>query len=204
MKILLIDNYDSFTYNLYQLAGELLENRGKPFVLDVVRNDAITAKTIRDKGYDRIIISPGPGDPADESYFGICRQVLLQIGQTTPVLGICLGMQGLAHCYGGKVTKAPIPMHGKTSQICHNSSGVFAGLPDNLEVMRYHSLIVDKRSLPASLAITAETTDNNKEIMGLKHKKYPIEGVQFHPESFATEYGARLLENFLSNPLTQK
>lgn len=198
MRVLIIDNYDSFTYSLYQYVGELLEDVGQPFVLDVKRNDKISPAQIKNAGYHRIIISPGPGDPAEKKYFGVCVEVLLKTGRTTPTLGVCLGMQGLAQCYGGRVVKAPLPMHGKTSLVRHIAKGLFYGIPQGIEVMRYHSLIVDKRHLPKVLEITAATTgENGGEIMGLKHKKYPISGIQFHPESFATEYGKRLLANFL-------
>ena len=197
MKILIIDNYDSFTYNLYQLVGEILDTGGKPFVLDVARNDGITLSVIRKRGYERIIISPGPGDPIDPAYFGVCVEVLKQIGKYTPVLGVCLGMQGMAHYFGGKVVRAQKPMHGKTSMIKHDGRGVFLGLPQNIEVMRYHSLIADRKTLPKTLTITATAMDTN-EIMGLRHNMYPIEGIQFHPESFATEGGKLILANFIS------
>jgi anthranilate synthase component 2 len=196
MKVLIIDNYDSFTFNLYQYIGEILTKRQKPFVIDVVRNDEITASEIEKREYDRIIISPGPGDPADAKYFGVCSEVITKLGKKTPVFGVCLGMQGIAHCFGGKVIRAKLPMHGKTSTISHDGKGVFEGLPQDLEVMRYHSLIAEKDSLPDSLKITATANDTG-EIMGLRHKEYPIEGIQFHPESFATEAGKRMLENFL-------
>lgn len=219
MKVLILDNYDSFTFNLYQYIGELLEEREEAFVVDVFRNDAITLSEIEEKKYDRIVISPGPGDPSDKAYFGVCADVLLQLGSKIPVLGVCLGMQGMAHYFGGKVVKAKLPMHGKTSSITHDGKGVFLGLPQNLEVMRYHSLVADKKSLPDCLEVTAVVrshpgaraigspedsispsgfqNDKGKEIMGLRHKKYPIEGIQFHPESFATEGGKIILTNFL-------
>ena len=196
VKVLIIDNYDSFTFNLYQYVGEILTAHGKPFVLDVVRNDEITLNEIKKRGYDRIVISPGPGDPADKLYFGVCADVLTELGKTTPILGVCLGMQGMAHYFGGKVVRAQKPMHGKTSIIEHDGKGVFEGLPQDLEVMRYHSLIVEKETLPKCLKITATSRDT-KEIMGLRHTEYPIEGIQFHPESFATEGGKQLLANFI-------
>lgn len=194
MKVLIIDNYDSFTYNLYQYVGALLEAKKGQFDLDVFRNNKITLHQIRQKGYDKIIISPGPGDPSDKAYFGVCSDVLTSLGKKTPVLGVCLGMQGVAYYFGGRVIKARVPMHGKTSIIKHDGKGIFKGLPQDLEVMRYHSLIAEKKSLPKDLKITAEA---NGEIMGLRHKKYPIEGIQFHPESFATEGGKKILTNFL-------
>ncbi len=196
MKILLLDNYDSFTYNLYQYVGEILTADGHPFTLDVIRNDAITLKEIKKRKYDRIIISPGPGDPADKAYFGVCADVLTEVGKTTPVLGVCLGLQGMAHYFGGRVIRAELPMHGKTSRITHDGKGVFAGLPQSLEVMRYHSLIVDAASLPECLEVSA-TSEDSKEIMGLRHTQHPIEGIQFHPESFATQGGKEILKNFL-------
>lgn len=197
MRVLIVDNYDSFTFNLYQYVGELLQRKIGAFVLDVFRNDEITLEEIKKKTYDRIIISPGPGDPSDTAYFGVCADVLTRLGKTTPVLGVCLGMQGMAHYFGGKVVKARVPMHGKTSTIKHDAKGVFVGLPQDLEVMRYHSLIADRKTLPAVLKITAEVQDRTGEIMGLRHKIYPIEGIQFHPESFATEAGKQMLANFL-------
>ena len=196
MKVLLIDNYDSFTFNLYQVVGEILMKTQSKFTIDVFRNDEVTLSEIARKKYDRIIISPGPGDPADKHYFGVCAEVITQLGKTTPVFGVCLGMQGIAHYFGGKVVRANVPMHGKTSEIMHDEKGVFTGLPQGLEVMRYHSLIADKKSLPKELVITA-TAGENGEIMGIRHRHFPIEGIQFHPESFATEAGKRMLENFI-------
>lgn len=194
MKILIIDNYDSFTFNLYQYAGEILKDKGEDFAIDVVRNDQITLDEIKKRKYDRVIISPGPGDPSDKAYFGVCGEVIFKLGKEIPVLGVCLGMQGMAYYFGGRVVRAKLPMHGKTSIIKHDKKGVFKGLPQGLEVMRYHSLIAEKKTLPKSLEITAQA---DGEIMGLRHKKYPLEGVQFHPESFATEGGKKMLENFL-------
>ncbi len=196
MKILIIDNYDSFTFNIYQYVGEIFMSMGEKCVLDVFRNDQITISEIKKKQYDKIIISPGPGDPSDRAYFGVCAQVLTQLGKEVPVLGVCLGMQGMAHYFGGNVVRAHKPMHGKTSIITHDELGVFDGLPQSIEVMRYHSLIAEKKTIPDCLKITAESIDTG-EIMGLRHKKYPIEGIQFHPESFVTEGGMRMLKNFL-------
>ncbi len=196
MKVLLIDNYDSFTFNLYQVVGEILMKTQSKFTIDVFRNDEMTLSEIAQNKYDRIIISPGPGDPADKHYFGVCAEVITQLGKRTPVFGVCLGMQGIAHYFGGKVVRANVPMHGKTSEIMHDEKGVFAGLPQGLEVMRYHSLIADKKALPKELVITA-TAGENGDIMGIRHRHFPIEGIQFHPESFATEAGKRMLENFI-------
>jgi len=200
MKILIIDNYDSFTYNLYQYAGEILENLHMNYSLDVIRNNDLTTEEIQNKKYSKIIISPGPGTPSDKNYFGVCAEVITTIGKTTPLLGVCLGMQGIAHCFGGKIIKARVPMHGKTSLIKNDQKGIFYDLPSELEVMRYHSLIADPRSLPDSLVITAQTieADGSFEIMGIRHKNFPIEGIQFHPESFATEGGKKMIENFIA------
>ncbi len=196
MKVLIIDNYDSFTYNLYQYVGELLTDYEKDFILDVVRNDELSFAEIKKRKYDRIIISPGSGDASDPKYFGVCARVITELGQTIPVLGVCLGMQGIAHYFGGKVVRAKKPMHGKTSFIEHDNLGIFKNIPQDLEVMRYHSLIVEKESLPDCLEIIA-TSKDTKEIMGLRHIEYPIVGIQFHPESFATEAGKLMLKNFL-------
>lgn len=197
MKILIIDNYDSFTFNLYQYIGEILKFKNEKFDIIVKRNNEISAQEIKDCLFDRIIISPGPGSPDDPAYFGVSAEVLTDIGRKIPVLGVCLGMQGLAHYFGGRVIKAKKPMHGKTSVINHDLKGVFLDLPQGIEVMRYHSLAADLESLPECLEITARSQDDN-EIMGLRHKEYPIEGVQFHPESFATEGGKKILENYLN------
>lgn len=197
MKVLIIDNYDSFTFNLYQYIGEILTAQNKKFTLDVFKNDEITLRDITKSNYDKIIISPGPGDPSDPAYFGVCKDVIEKLGRHTPILGVCLGMQGMGYIFGGKVIKAKEPMHGKVSVITHHGKGLFKNIPQDVEVMRYHSLVVEKKSLPACLEITAMTKDIKKEIMGLRHRVYPIEGVQFHPESFATEGGKLLLTNFL-------
>lgn len=201
MKVLIIDNYDSFTYNLYQYVGEILEDTNSLFQLDVFRNDAITIEQVQKTHYDKIIISPGPGEPADPQYFGVCSQVILEIGKDTPILGVCLGMQGIAHCYGGNIIRAKLPKHGKTDTIVHDEKGIFKGLPQNLSVMRYHSLIADPKTIPACLEVSAKVIwdEDYFEIMGLRHKEYSIEGIQFHPESFATEGGFKILENFIFN-----
>lgn len=198
MKILLVDNYDSFTYNLYQYIGEVLEESGLEFKVDVVRNDEKTYEELNTASYDRIVISPGPGNPSDPKYFGVCAKILLNPAPTQKILGVCLGMQGMAHVFGGRVVRAALPMHGKTSPIEHDGKGVFAGLPQGIEVMRYHSLIAEEKSLPDTLIITARTQgDQARDIMGLRHKTLPVEGIQFHPESFATEGGKVMLKNFL-------
>ena len=196
VKILIIDNYDSFTYNLYQYVGEILESLNKKFELTVKRNDEITIEEINDIKFDKIIISPGPGNPDDSKYFGVCYDVITKL-KTTPILGVCLGLQGIVYCFGGKIIQSKLPMHGKTSLVTHNEKGLFENIPQNIEVMRYHSLIADPSSIPDCLEVTATVKDNN-EIMGVRHKDYPIAGVQFHPESFATEGGKEILENFIN------
>ncbi len=184
--LLVIDNYDSFTYNLVQYFGELGAN---PVVK---RNDAITPEEVEKLRPERIVISPGPGTPADA---GISLEIIRRTGKTTPILGVCLGHQCIAEVYGGKVIRADRLMHGKTSPIRHEGSGVFAGLPNPFEATRYHSLIVEKRSVPACLRITADTAEG--EIMGLQHREFPVHGVQFHPESILSREGKDLLRNFL-------
>ena len=205
MKVLIIDNYDSFTFNLFQYTGEILEENEPSgsqggFTLDVIRNDECTLEEIKSRRYERIIVSPGPGHPADPAYFGVCANVITELGREIPLLGVCLGMQGIAHLFGGRIERADVPMHGKTSPVQHNGRDVFRNLPDPIEIMRYHSLIVSETDFPADLEITARTltTDGTQgEIMGLAHRSLPIQGIQFHPESFATEGGKRMLENFL-------
>jgi anthranilate synthase/aminodeoxychorismate synthase-like glutamine amidotransferase len=211
MRVLIIDNYDSFTYNLYQYVGEILlsELGYSHFEVLVKRNNEIDLDQIRALNPDRIIISPGPGSPDDRQYFGVCGETITQLGQTIPLLGVCLGMQGIAHCFGGKVVRASVPMHGKTSLIRHDGKGVYQNIPQNLEIMRYHSLMVEAQSLPDCLEITSviagQESDGSfiqaalggSEIMGIRHKQFPIEGIQYHPESFATEGGKALLGNFL-------
>ncbi|OGG19853.1 aminodeoxychorismate/anthranilate synthase component II [Candidatus Gottesmanbacteria bacterium RIFCSPHIGHO2_02_FULL_40_13] len=191
MKVLIIDNYDSFTYNLYQLIGEL---GGSPVV---VRNDAITLRKIKNTGFSHIVISPGPGDPSDDHYFGICREAILRFGYRIPTLGICLGHQGIIQAYGGKIIRAPLIKHGKTSVIKHNQKGLFENVKNPLVGMRYHSLIGHKELLPNCLEITAYSSDD-QEIMAVKHHEFPVFGMQFHPESIGTENGREILKNFLS------
>lgn len=212
MKVLIIDNYDSFTFNLYQYVGEILQTLNDSESADVIvkRNDEISLADVQAMNPDRIIISPGPGSPDDPAYFGVCSEVIKTLGKTTPLLGVCLGMQGIAHVFGGKVIRAGVPMHGKTSPIRHDDKGVYQGLPQGVEIMRYHSLMVQADNLPDCLTVTSvvandkhddanleELVKQGEEIMGLRHKDYPIQGVQFHPESFATEGAKRLLSNFL-------
>jgi anthranilate synthase/aminodeoxychorismate synthase-like glutamine amidotransferase len=184
--MLIIDNYDSFTYNLVQYFGEL----GADLV--VKRNDQVTLNEVAEMHPDRICISPGPGTPLDA---GISNDLILKFGPTTPILGVCLGHQCIGHVFGGEVVRADRIMHGKTSPIMHEGDGVFRSLPNPFEATRYHSLIVRREGLPPELEITAETAQ--REIMGLRHRRYPIQGVQFHPESIMTEVGKQLLLNFL-------
>jgi len=184
--ILIIDNYDSFTYNLVQYLGELGAK------LEVYRNDKITMGRIKKLKPEKIVISPGPGEPRNA---GISEEVIAVFGKTTPILGVCLGHQAVGEAFGGRIVGARSLMHGKTSKIYHDGKGIFKGIRNPFEATRYHSLIVERKSFPKALRITAETKE--KEIMGLVHKKYPIYGVQFHPESILTLEGKKLLKNFL-------
>lgn len=189
MRVLVIDNYDSFTYNLVQYVGEL---RAEPMVF---RNDELDIEEIGRLKPDRIVISPGPGNPQNERDFGICARVLKEVSPHVPTLGVCLGHQGIAVVYGGKVLPAQTIRHGKTSPIYHDGRGIFRQIPTGFRAARYHSLAVGHRSLPACLLVSAVSEDG--EVMGIRHKRFPIEGVQFHPESILTEYGHKLLANFL-------
>ncbi len=184
--ILVIDNYDSFTYNLVQLLGEMGAD------LHVIRNDQITLDEIAALAPERILISPGPGDPDDG---GVSLDVIHRFGESTPILGVCLGHQCIGQAYGGIVLRADRLMHGKTSPIYHKGDALFTGVPSPFEATRYHSLIVEESSLPSSLTVTAFTDDG--EIMAMRHKQHPVFGVQFHPESILTTYGSRILRNFL-------
>ncbi len=193
--IAVIDNYDSFTYNLVQFLGEIVQeppfNSGD-YEIRVWRNDAIDVETLADLHPSHIIISPGPGSPDKDS--GISNDVIRILGETTPILGVCLGQQCMGHVFGGNVIRAPRLMHGKVSPIQHNGTGIFAGLPSPFTATRYHSLIVEE-PLPAELEATAYTPEG--ELMGVRHRTRPIFGVQFHPESILTEHGHDLLRNFL-------
>jgi len=191
--LLVIDNYDSFTFNLVQYFGELAPHHPLAADLRVHRNDDLSLEQIRALQPDAILLSPGPGDP-DQS--GVCLEVLEQLSPTVPTLGVCLGHQALAQVYGGTVVRAHEQMHGKTSPVLHGGEGVFSGLPQPLTATRYHSLIADRDSLPDCLEITAWLDDGT--IMGLRHRQYRhLQGVQFHPESVLTESGHQLLANFL-------
>jgi len=184
--ILLLDNYDSFTYNLAQYLGEL------GCTLEVHRNDRISVEQIAQRKPERIVISPGPCTPQEA---GICVELIEELASEFPILGVCLGHQAIGAAFGGKVVRAPKLFHGKTSEIEHDGKGIFRSLPNPFTATRYHSLIVERKSLPRELEVTAETRDGI--IMGLRHRKYKVEGVQFHPESVLTESGKQLLKNFL-------
>ena len=189
--LLMIDNYDSFTFNLVQYLQVLGAE------VQVVRNDAMTVDEIEKLAPQRIVISPGPCTPNEA---GVSLEVIERLGPTTPILGVCLGHQSIGQAYGGKVVRAGRIMHGKTSPIRHQGQGVFAGLPDGYEATRYHSLVVERASLPQALEVTAWTENEDgsfEEIMGLRHREHPVEGVQFHPESILTGHGHALLKNFL-------
>lgn len=190
--LLMIDNYDSFTWNLVQYLQALGAE------VEVVRNDALTVAQIERMAPERIVVSPGPCTPNEA---GVSVEVIERLGARIPILGVCLGHQGIGQAYGGRVVRAGRIMHGKTSRIRHRGQGVFAGLPDGYEATRYHSLVVDQATLPACLDVTAWTEHDDgsvEEIMGLRHREHPVQGVQFHPESILTEHGHALLRNFLS------
>jgi anthranilate synthase/aminodeoxychorismate synthase-like glutamine amidotransferase len=186
-RVLVVDNYDSFVYNLVQYLGEL------GAVPLVYRHDALSLAEVRELAPDAVLVSPGPGRPEDA---GVSNELIRELGAELPVLGVCLGHQCIGQVFGGRVVRAPQVMHGKTSWISHDGQGVFAGLPEPFEATRYHSLVVDRASVPDCLEITAETDDG--VIMGLRHRELPVEGVQFHPESILTTGGHKLLENFLA------
>jgi anthranilate synthase component 2 len=186
--ILVIDNYDSFTYNLVQYLGEL----GADVV--VRRNDAISVDEIGELAPSAIVLSPGPCTPKEA---GITVETIRRWGSSIPILGVCLGHQAIGEAYGGEVVRAERVMHGKTSQVCHDGTGIFAGLPSPMEVMRYHSLIVERGSIPESLEITAVSQNDPSEVHAVRHREHPVYGVQFHPESVMTPHGKALLNNFL-------
>ena len=191
MKILIIDNYDSFVYNIAQLLGKL---KTRP---TVIRNDKIKIKDIQEMNPDAIIISPGPGNPADRKYFGICTDIITDLGPTIPILGICLGHQGIVNAFGGKIINAKLVRHGKTSTIKHKSHMLFESVDNPFKATRYHSLVADSNKIPSCLDVTAKALDDG-EIMAVRHRKYLIEGVQFHPESVLTAEGPKILSNFVS------
>jgi anthranilate synthase component 2 len=186
MKILLIDNYDSFTWNLVHLAGGLGAN------VEVVRNDAVSIAELAERRPDALILSPGPGDPNDA---GITLEAISALGATMPIFGVCLGMQAIGQAYGGTIVRAPQPMHGKASTIGHDGSGVFRGVNREISCIRYHSLVIRREDCPKELRISAET--DHGLIMAISHRKNPVHGVQFHPESVLSEGGAAIMKNFL-------
>lgn len=190
MRVLVVDNYDSFVYNLVQYVGE---QDAEPIVF---RNDKITLKKAKRLRPDRIVISPGPGTPEDTRYFGVCSKILQYISPEIPTLGVCLGHQGIISTFGGKIIRAKRVMHGKTSMVKHDGRGIFLGVVNPLEATRYHSLVGDRKMIPHCLKITAESIDDG-EVMGVQHKEHPIVGVQFHPESILTKSGKSLIKNFL-------
>jgi anthranilate synthase component 2 len=185
--LILIDNYDSFTYNLYQYLSELGES------VTVVRNDRATPAEILSLDPDKIIISPGPSTPLKA---GISNDVIKELGATIPILGVCLGHECIGYIYGGNICRAALIMHGKSSRIHHNNDGLFDGLPDPFYAIRYHSLVVNRVTLPDCLEVTAWTDDGT--VMGLRHREFPVQGIQFHPESFMTQGGKDILRNFLA------
>ncbi len=185
--LLLLDNYDSFTYNVYQLLAEL------GATIEVVRNDVETVSELAKRGYSGVVISPGPGEPKDA---GVTEDLIREMKGVVPILGVCLGHQAIGEVFGGKVVRAPKIVHGKTSPVRHDGKGIYKGLPQPFEVGRYHSLVVDRETLPDCLAVTAETEDGI--VMGVRHREYDVEGVQFHPESILTPEGKTLLKNFLA------
>jgi anthranilate synthase component 2 len=192
VKVLVIDNYDSFVYNLVQYIGE----QGAETV--VYRNDQTNLQELAKLKPDRIVISPGPGTPEDEKYFGVCTAILQTMSQTIPTLGVCLGHQGIINAFGGKIIHAKKLMHGKTCTIKHDEKGIFSGVRNPFSATRYHSLAGERETIPSCLEITAEAIDDG-EIMGIRHVKYPIYGVQFHPESILCEDGKIIIRNFLEN-----
>ncbi len=194
MKVLVIDNYDSFVYNLVQYIGE----QGAETI--VYRNDQTSLQALAKLKPDRIVISPGPGTPQDERYFGVCTSILQSMSQTIPTLGVCLGHQGIIHAYGGKIVHAKKLMHGKTCTIKHDQKGLFKGVRNPFSATRYHSLAGERDSIPSCLEVTAEAIDDG-EIMGIRHVKYPIYGVQFHPESILCEDGKLIVRNFLEGKM---
>ena len=194
MKVLIIDNYDSFVYNLVQYIGEL---GGDPIVY---RNNKLTLNQARQITPQRIVISPGPGTPEDSHYFGVCPEILRKMSCEIPTLGVCLGNQGIISVFGGKIVQAKRLMHGKTSKIRHDGKGLFKGVKNPFIGTRYHSLVGDKSSIPSCIEVTAEAMDDN-EIMGIRHKEYPITGLQFHPESILCEDGKKIIRNFLKRRL---
>ena len=191
MRLVVIDNYDSFVYNIVQLLGELTGEMAM-----VHRNDQVRVEEIVATEPTHLFISPGPGNPEDPAYFGVCTRLIRELGPRIPTLGVCLGHQGIGAAFGGRVVPAPRVMHGKTSRVLHDGTGLFAGLPSPLTAMRYHSLMLDEADLPDCLDVTSRSEDGL--VMSIAHREHPIVGVQFHPESIGTEHGTALLANFLA------
>ena len=192
MRVLVIDNYDSFTYNLVQYLGELGAD------IKVMRNDAVTLEEVAAAKPSRIVISPGPGRPEQA---GVTMPVIRELGRTTPILGVCLGHQAIGAVFGGRVVRAEVPMHGKTSTIEHDGRGVFSGINGPFVASRYHSLVVEGTTMPEALEVSARTREDGV-VMGLRHRAWPVHGVQFHPESILTGEGRRILRNFLEDTLS--
>jgi anthranilate synthase component II len=192
MRTIILDNYDSFTFNLYQYIGELDE---EPIVL---RNDKVTLEALQSRAPDRLVISPGPGRPEDPSYFGVCTEAIHHFAPRLPILGVCLGHQGIVHAFGGRVVHAREVMHGKTSLVRHSGDPLFLGVPERFTAMRYHSLVGEPSALPDCLDVIATTDDGT--LMGVRHRTYPTYGIQFHPESIGTPDGKRIVGNFLALP----
>lgn len=190
MNIIIIDNYDSFVYNLAQYVGSLGAS------CKVVRNDAVSVRDIKRGDYDGIVISPGPGTPSERRYFGACSDIIREMGPARPVLGVCLGHQGIVEAYGGRVANAGNVVHGKTSPVRHDGTGIFRGLPSPLRATRYHSLVGEKSTIPECLEVNA-TAEDDGEVMAVSHRSHPVTGVQFHPESIMTEFGMDMMRNFL-------
>ncbi|MXX21513.1 MAG: aminodeoxychorismate/anthranilate synthase component II [Cenarchaeum sp. SB0665_bin_23] len=190
MNILIIDNYDSFVYNIAQYVGSVGAE------CQVVRNDTVDMEAVSHGTYDGIIISPGPGTPSERRYFGACSDIIKKYSRTIPTLGVCLGHQGIIEAYGGVVTNAGHVMHGKTSLVKHDGMGIFEGLPSPLRATRYHSLVGEKTTIPPCLEVTATAQDDG-EVMAVRHRSHPVIGVQFHPESIMTECGIDMIRNFL-------
>jgi anthranilate synthase component II len=191
LRILVIDNYDSFVYNIAQILGKL----GAQAI--VQRNDKLSSASVLEMNPDGIIISPGPGHPADRRYFGNCTDIIVNLGPKTPILGICLGHEGIVNAFGGKIINAKKVRHGKTSQIEYKSSELFKNITNPFKATRYNSLVADPKNIPNCLEVTARALDDS-EVMGVRHKQYQIEGVQFHPESVLTAFGPKILQNFIN------
>jgi anthranilate synthase component II len=192
MKVLILDNYDSFVYNLAQYVGETTKS------VVVRRNNEIDVARVKELSPDRIIISPGPGTPTETRYFGTCTAILREVSSEIATLGVCLGHQGIVHAFGGKIVRAKKLRHGKTSPIRHDGKGILRGVRSPFAATRYHSLVAERKSIPRSLEVTALAVDDD-EIMGVRHREFPIEGIQFHPESILTAPGHRIIENFLED-----